>query len=177
MTPEAFSTALDELELSSRQLSSDPAGATWLPDSMREAVRCDAECARRLAEFVEIERALFEDASVPRDAWFTARVMQSLPNDLGVPAAQRRRVLLPFYALAALVAIASWGELLRLQNWLAAFHSARHRVMDAGPAQALVELSPNSSGDFVVACVALLLLASISLLVSMPRESMLTRRS
>ena len=108
---EAFIDELVTLEIDPASLPLDPSGETWLPSHLREIAREDPECARELAEFVEMERALCE-VHEPCDAFFTRKVMDRLPEIEAVDDRRRTWILASAYALAIGVAYLGWGPLL-----------------------------------------------------------------
>lgn len=106
-----FVDQLCELELDPEQLRVDPRGEQWLPASLRRMVREDPACAQELAEFVAMELSL-HDVHEPSDAFFTRRVMDSLPEIEAVDDRRRTWILASAYALAIGVAYVLLGPLL-----------------------------------------------------------------
>lgn len=111
MQPELFVDRLCELELEPQQLRRDRHGATWLPADLLEAMRRDERLGFELQQFVDEELAMFDEASLGDDAWFTARVMAQLPAggeaDAGIDPA-RRRALVGLGYLAAAAVCGAW---------------------------------------------------------------------
>ncbi|EDM77033.1 hypothetical protein PPSIR1_16070 [Plesiocystis pacifica SIR-1] len=111
LSVDAFVEALIELDLEPESLRRDPAGASWLPASLREAAERSPECARELEEFVEMELALC-DVHEPVDAFFTRQVMDRLPELDAVDHRRRTWILASAYALAIGVTYLLLGPLL-----------------------------------------------------------------
>ncbi len=107
MKPSAFHAALCELELEPAQLRADPRGASWLPASLRRAADADPELSTLVAQFVDEELALFDDAAVVDDTCFAARVMARVPVERGVDRGRRQQILMFAYLCAGFVA-ATW---------------------------------------------------------------------
>ncbi len=130
-------------------LRRDPQGRTWLPQSAVALVAAEPECRDVLREFVDDELSLqgaLEDPVTPlrADAFFTARVVDALPQAGQSPvrlSPRRRLALLGLFhlvgvALALMVVmmvpestarwassaheVLSWGSDLGVGMWLAA---------------------------------------------------------
>lgn len=130
-----FVEQLCELDLDPRQLRADPSGASWLPESLRRMVAEDHECARELAEFVEVELELY-DFQEPCDPFFTRRVMDQLPELEAVDDRRRTWILASAYALAIGVGYVLLGPLLgsgEVASWVAPLHDWYHQhAVEAG---------------------------------------------
>lgn len=100
---------LADLDVEPAALRSDPRGEHWLPEPARVLADADPDCARAVRSFVQHERALFEQAEVGGDPFFTARVLQCLPAPLrftGLRPAGRAALLALFHVMALAVAYA-----------------------------------------------------------------------
>lgn len=94
-----FVEQLCELDIDPQRLREDASGASWLPASLYELTQRDEACALELAEFVEMELSLL-DVHEPCDAFFTRRVLDSLPQVDAVDETRRTWILASAYALA-----------------------------------------------------------------------------
>jgi hypothetical protein len=108
------------LELEPRQLRADPEGQAWLPDLAREWIEAEPQLIEVVREFSETECMLFDEAREAPDAFFSARVMEKLPEDTPIRVDLRRRILGLSYVVAAAVAGAAltpstWFE---AEDWL-----------------------------------------------------------
>ncbi|PRP91552.1 hypothetical protein ENSA5_54280 [Enhygromyxa salina] len=132
---EAFIEALCELDLDPQLLREDPGGERWLPRSLRRMAQEDPACARELAEFVEMELALFE-VHEPNDAFFTRLVMDRLPELEAVDDRRRTWILASAYALAIGMTYLLLGPLLRsgeFAGWVEPLHDWYHGLpLEAG---------------------------------------------
>jgi len=99
MQLETFIDELCALDVDPREIAADPEGRAWLSPSLRRAIADDPNCAAEFAEFVEMELALL-DVHEPCDAFFTRRVMESLPPLQPVEDQRRTWILASAYALA-----------------------------------------------------------------------------
>lgn len=132
-----FIEALCELEVDPELLRSDPRGERWLPAALQEQIEDDPACARELAEFVAMELAL-HDVHEPSDIFFTRRVLDRLPEELGAIDDRRRTwILASAYALAIGVAYLLLGPLLvsgEISGLVAPMHDwvHEHATLGAG---------------------------------------------
>jgi anti-sigma factor RsiW len=158
-TLEQFVERLCELELDPQLLREDPSGQRWLPAPLRRMVAENPECARELAEFVEMELELHR-AHEPCDAFFTRAVLDRLPPMEAVDDRRRTWILASAYALAIGVAYVLIGPLLgsagEVAAWMEPLHDWYHdHAVEAGgmwmvaalllTAGALVVLPPGGS--------------------------------
>lgn len=136
---------LAQLELSPEVLRRDPSGEHWLPSEARRLVEANTDCQRALDDFVAEELELWSAFDKPLapgpDPFFTARVVDSLPEPpSGTRLTPRRRALLLglFHAVAGVLAYAvltmvpestarwaeqahtwlSWGSTIDTNLWL-----------------------------------------------------------
>lgn len=132
-----FVERLCELELDPQLLREDPSGQRWLPAPLRRMVAEHPECARELAEFVEMELELHR-AHEPCDAFFTRAVLDRLPPVEAVDDRRRTWILASAYALAIGVAYVLIGPLLRssagdVAAWMEPLHDWYHdHAVEAG---------------------------------------------
>ena len=134
-----FVERLCELELDPQLLREDPSGERWLTASMRRMVAEDPECARELAEFVEMELALTH-AHEPVDAFFTRAVMGRLPAVEAVDDRRRTWILASAYALSIGVAYVLLGPVVQsvggtgeIAAWMEPLHDWYHdHAVEAG---------------------------------------------
>jgi hypothetical protein len=94
---------LDELEVDATTLRRDPRGETWLPEPARSWCEQNPACAAELQQFVSDELELFGLSDIGADPFFTARVVDELPEPLrwtGL-SPNRRMLLLAAFHLAA----------------------------------------------------------------------------
>lgn len=134
---EQFVERLCELELDPQLLREDPSGQRWLPAPLRRMAAEHPECARELAEFVEMELELHR-AHQPCDAFFTRAVLDRLPPVEAVDDRRRTWILASAYALAIGVAYVLIGPLLRssagdVAAWMEPLHDWYHdHAVEAG---------------------------------------------
>jgi hypothetical protein len=135
-TLEQFVERLCELELDPQLLREDPSGQRWLPAPLRRMVAENPDCARELAEFVEMELELHR-AHEPCDAFFTRAVLDRLPPIEAVDDRRRTWILASAYALAIGVAYVLLGPLLasagEVAAWMEPLHDWYHdHAVEAG---------------------------------------------
>ena len=99
MKLDEFIDTLCSLDLDPLEIQADPTGEGWLPASLRRAIAEDPQCRAEFDEFVEMELALM-DVHEPCDAFFTRRVMDSLPELEPIDDQRRTWILASAYALA-----------------------------------------------------------------------------
>jgi anti-sigma factor RsiW len=133
---EQFVERLCELELDPQLLREDPSGQRWLPAPLLRMVAEDPECARELAEFVEMEQALYR-AHEPCDAFFTRAVLDRLPAAPAIDDRRRTWILASAYALSIGVAYVLLGPLLgssgEVAAWMEPLHDWYHdHAVEAG---------------------------------------------
>lgn len=153
---ERFEEELIGLDVAMPQLRSDPTGSAWLPPNLRRAAETDQRCQQILREFVEVELLMFDEATGPSDALFTARVMRALPAAERADARRRTYILASAHALAIGVAY--------LVLWpLYEGGSLRPWVSDA---QSVLDNGADAIG--VVSLVGALGLAALALMLVLP---------
>jgi hypothetical protein len=133
---EQFVERLCELELDPQLLREDPSGQRWLPAPLLRMVAEDPACARELAEFVEMELALYK-AHEPCDAFFTRAVLDRLPAVEAIDDRRRTWILASSYALSIGVAYVLLGPLLgsagEVAAWMEPLHDWYHdHAVEAG---------------------------------------------
>jgi hypothetical protein len=139
-TLDQFVERLCELELDPQLLREDPSGQRWLPAPLRRMVAENPDCARELAEFVEMELELHR-AHEPCDAFFTRAVLDRLDRLPCMEVVDDRRrtwILASAYALAIGVAYVLIGPLLsssagEVAAWMEPLHDWYHdHAVEAG---------------------------------------------
>ncbi|MCH9679977.1 MAG: hypothetical protein K0V04_00980 [Deltaproteobacteria bacterium] len=134
---ERLESILAEVDVTPTQMRRDPSGRTWLPESGRALVEAHPECGDALREYVDEELSLWTALERPGaapmgDAFFTARVVEALPEpNAATRLSPRRRLALLglFHIVGVMLAMM---VLMMVPESTAQWASSAHDVLSWG---------------------------------------------
>ncbi len=152
---QSLEALLKDLDVDPEVLRRDPAGMTWLPDDVRTQVEATPRSRAVFRAFVEQERALYAEADVGVDPFFTDRVLRALPTPLrftGITPRRRAMVLGAFHALALLSAyvVFAWAA----PGSMDSLAASAHHVLETGLDPSGLWMAAGLAFTLVVAIVA-----------------------